>query len=448
VKRRSARAPARDAGGAPAGAEARVSTRRHPRLGALDALRHREFALFFAAALVSNTGGWLQSIAAPFLLYEVTRSNTWLGLAGFASLAPGILLAPLAGILADRHPRRRILLLTQCLHAGVAAALCGLAAAGAADAPRILGLLLLGGIANGIQMTSWQSYVPLLVPRESLADAVRLNSAQFTISRALGPALGGVVLASAGAAAAFGLNACSFALVLVVLALGRPRPTPPSGDAPALEQVREGVRAVLRSPALRIAVLTAFAVALLGQSVMSLAAGLAAEVFGVGAIGLGAMTSMFGTGAMLGALVLALFPDTVPRSGMTQAGLVCYAGGLGLVAATRQLGFGLAGFLLMGVSHVLVTISLNTSVQVQVADELRGRVMSLYLMGIFAGVPLGALGLGSLGDALGLQHAVRAAAAGLALFALLGLWRRAFGPLDGPPPSELDSPAPGLAPAR
>jgi MFS family permease len=425
--------------------EARVSTRRHPRLGALDALRHRQFALFFGAALVSNTGGWLQSIAAPFLLYEVTRSNTWLGLAGFASLSPGILLAPVAGILADRYPRRRILLATQCLHASVALGLCLLAVSGAANAPRILALLLVGGVANGVQMTSWQSYVPLLVPRESLADAVRLNSSQFTISRALGPALGGVVLASAGAAVAFGLNAASFAVVIAVLALGRPRVTTWSSDAPALEQLREGLRAVARNAALRTAVLTAFAVALLGQSVMSLAAGLAAEVFGVREIGLGAMTSMFGTGAMLGALAIAFFPEAGRRSGMTQAGLFAYAAGLGLVAATRQLGFGLAGFLLMGVSHVLVTISLNTSVQVQVADELRGRVMSLYLMGIFAGIPLGALVLGSLGDALGLQTAVWVAASGIGLFALIGWRLQAFLPLDehldehvppeaGPPP--------------
>jgi len=426
--------------------EARVSTRRHPRLGALDALRHREFAVFFGAALVSNTGGWFQSLAAPFLVYEITRSNTWLGIAGFTGLFPGLLLGPLAGILADRYPRRRILLVTQSVHASVALGLCSLAASGAATAPRIVALLLLGGIANAVQMASWQSYVPLLVPRESLADAVRLNSSQFTISRALGPALGGVVLASAGAAVAFGVNALSFGLVIAALALGRPRAAPVTGDASPLEQLRAGVGAVLGSGALRIAVLTAFAVSLLGQSVMQLAAGIAAEVYGVGEIGLGAMTSMFGTGAMLGALAIAFFPDAGTRSGMTQVGLLGYSGGLGLVAATRQLGFGLVGFLLMGISHVLVTISLNTSVQMQVSEELRGRVMALYLMGIFAGVPLGALGLGSLGDAFGLQAAVAAAASGIGLFALAGLLLRAFQPLDAQPASEAPTGAGAPAP--
>lgn len=379
--------------------------------GALAALRHRPFAVIWSAALVSSIGSWMQTLAAPYELFELTHSNTWLGIASVASMLPALLFTPLAGVLADRLPRRRIILVTQLLQLGVAIAFFALARAHALTPLRMVVLLALGGASSGLQLTSWQSFVPQLLPQRLLADGVRLNSLQFTLSRALGPALAGAVLAAFGASTAFLLNSISFLVVFFAVAGSQPRAQPVAAKRGVATQLREGLRYTRRNPTLWIAVLTAFAVAFLGHSVSQIAAGLAKQVFSAGPRGLGAMMAMVGCGGLTGSLWIALFPDRFERSRLAQNGLFAYALGIAGIAVAPGLPFALPAFFVMGVSHVAVMMSVTTALQTRVSEELRGRVISIYLAALFAGLPLGALCLGRLGDRFGLRVALGCSAA-------------------------------------
>ncbi len=391
--------------------------------GALAALRHRPFALVWSAALVSSIGTWMQALAAPYQLFELTHSNTWLGIASGASMLPALALMPLAGVLADRLSRRRIILATQLVQVAVALALFALARAAWLSPGLLVGLLAVAGAASGLQLASWQSFVPLLLPPQLLADGVRLNTLQFTASRALGPALAGGVLAAFGVATAFLLNAVSFVLVFLAVAASRPREAQVRVWSGVARDVAEGFRYTRGNPTLWIAVLTAFAVAFFGHSVGQVAAGLAKQVFAVGPSGLGAMTASIGAGAMSGSVLIALFPDRHRRSSLAQTGLFSYALGIAGVALAPVLFAALPAFFLMGLSHVAVMMSVNTALQTRVPEPLRGRVISIHLAALFAGLPAGALSLGRLGDAFGLRAALGVSAALLFGYACVAWWR-------------------------
>lgn len=154
----------------------------------LRAFRHREFRIFWSAALVSNAGSWLSNLAIPYVLYDLTHSALWVGFAALAQFLPGVLMAPYGEALADRHDRRRVLLMAQTGLAASAVALWSLWAAGIHDRYPILALVAVAGTFQGLTLPAWQSFVHDLVPRQDLASAVALNSLQLNAARAVGPA--------------------------------------------------------------------------------------------------------------------------------------------------------------------------------------------------------------------------------------------------------------------
>ena len=378
-----------------------VPTRRDA--SALGALRHRDFAFFWTAALLSNAANWMQQFTVPFLMYDMTGSNTWVGAAAFTSLIPAVGLTPLAGLLADRFSRQKVMIVTLFVHTVASSAFAALWMAGELTPWRIVGLNLLIGVSVGIQASSWLALVPLLVPDSSLLSAIRLNSAQFTASRAIGPLTGAGLLALVGAGAVFMANAATYALLMVVIATVRPRKIAP----PARQRVRAflaaGVAYVRRRSALRQAVITGFVVAYFGGALLHLAAGLASEDYGVGETGLAGLITAAGVGSIIGSALIIGYGDRVDRSLLARSGLGLYASASLLAIATTSYPVGLAGYFLSGVAHVCIAISINSAIQSQVAEEMRGRTMSLYIMGIFGGWPTGALVGGWLGDHLGLR---------------------------------------------
>jgi hypothetical protein len=206
-------------GGAPAAGAVPAQGLRH----AVRAFRHRDFAIFWTGALASNTGSWVQNLAVPYVLYQLTESAFWVGLATFTQFIPAMVLGPLAGSIADRYDRRKVLFVTQSLLALAAIALWGAWVGGVRDAWAILALVALSGVFAGINIPSWQSFVNDLVPRDDLLSAVTLNSLQFNAARAIGPGIAGILLATLGPGWAFFLNATSFVFVLGALALVRTR---------------------------------------------------------------------------------------------------------------------------------------------------------------------------------------------------------------------------------
>ena len=373
------------------------------RASALGALRHRDFAVFWSAALISNAANWMQQFTVPFLVFDMTGSNTWVGAAAFTMLIPAVGLAPVAGMLADRFARQKVMIITLFVHTLACAAFAALWMAGQLTPWRIIGLNLVIGIAVGIQASSWLALVPLLVPSSSLLSAIRLNSAQFTASRAIGPLTGAALLALLGAGSVFVANAATYALLMVVIATMRPRKLAPAVSQPLRVFLAAGVAYVRRRSSLLQAVLTGFVMAYLGGALLHLAAGLASEDYHVDEIGLAGLITAAGVGSVVGSALIIGYGDRVDRSLLARWGLALYAAASLLAVATTSYPVGLAGYFLSGVAHVCVAISMNSAIQSQVAEEMRGRTMSLYVMGIFGGWPTGALVGGWLGDEVGLR---------------------------------------------
>ena len=373
------------------------------RSGALSALQHRDFAFFWWAALISNAANWMQQFTVPFIMYDMTESNTWVGAAAFTSLFPAVGLAPVAGVLADRFPRRRVMVVTMTVLTLTCATFAALWTSGQLTPWRILALNLLIGIAVGIQASSWLALVPLLVPASSLLSAIRLNSAQFTASRAIGPLAGAGLLKFVGAGSVFAANAATYALLVVVLLAVRPRDVAVPGRQRLGSFLVAGLAYVRRRSSLVQAITTGLVMAYFGGALLHLAAGLAAEDYEVGETGLAGLITAAGVGSVIGSALIIAHGDRFDRSLVARWGLGLYAAGSLLAMATTSYPVGLAGYFLSGVAHVCVAISMNSAIQSQVAEDMRGRALSLYTMGIFAGWPLGALVGGWIGDRVGLR---------------------------------------------
>ena len=378
------------------------------RAGAKGVFGYRDFALFWTAALISNSANWLQNVVVPFLMLELTDSNGWVGLASFASLFPAFLLTPIAGVLSDRLPRRLILIATQTVQGLVAVSYFVLYQSDHLDRTWILALQFVSGISAGFQVSAWQAFVPLLVPREHLLTAVRLNSVQFTVARALGPLAAIALLGVFGTGLAFAVNAATFALVALAVALARPRQVMGVTSSESIRTVfRDGLRYVRQHASLRQAAATGFIISFLGQPLaFALAPGLAAGVYDNGDTGQRLLLLALGSGALLMSIWIVGRSGRYPRSLVTMGGLTAYAAGVVLVGLTPWFAVGMLGFFINGMAHLTVAVSANTTIQLQVDDRIRGRVVSIYILGVLGGLPTGALVGGVLADVIGLRPVI------------------------------------------
>jgi MFS family permease len=409
----------------------------------VEAFRHRNFALFWTGALLSNTGGWIQNVTVPYVLFQMTGSATWVGLAAFAQLFPTVILGPLSGSIADRFSRRRTLMVTQSFAAAMAFVLWGLWESGAASPGLILAVVMLFGLSGGLSIPSWQAFVTELVPRESLLNAITLNSAQFNAARALGPTIGGAVLATLGPSWAFLINGFSYVAVLGALALVRVAPLvrrPVEGRV--LSQFVEGVRFTRRHSGLALVIALVAAVGLLGSPVFQLTAVFASEVFDVGPGWYGVLSGALGVGAVLSAPLIGGWGNSLPRSRLAGLALVIYAAAITCFGLSPGVWAGMAALLVAGGGYLAVVSTLQTTLQLLVTEEMRGRVLALYFMAFTASYPIGSLIQGAIADRVGAPATVTCA--GLLLLGLAALIRLRPGLL-----ATLDEPGPALfAPAE
>ncbi|HEX7094459.1 MAG TPA: MFS transporter [Acidimicrobiales bacterium] len=410
-------------------------------------LANRPFLIYLVTAIISSAGSFMQSISVPFVLRDITDSNTWIGIGTMAWMVPSLVVGPVSGIVSDRFDRRLVLIWSNVVQLVGAA---GLFVIGLTDALRpwpIVGLVTIGGLGAGFQYTAAQSIAAVILPPEHLLHGVRLNAMGFTVARAVGPAVAGLVLGFWGPTAAFGINAATYLVFIAALCVIRTRVVPlASGDTDWWRRFVEGARYVSRRPALRLVVITAFIGAFFGQSMMQLAAGLAKDGFHVGGAALGALVAVYGTGSTVASVALVRGGDRLPRSRMATIGLSLFGIGLTLAIGTPWYPVGLVGFLVAGTAHGFTNISLNTSVQAQVHEEFRGRALSLFLMALLAGMPFGALAGGALGDVIGLRITLGIFAVTVTAYLTFVVTRRdRLAILDGDEPIELDE-APALAP--
>ena len=388
---------------------------------AVRAFRNRDFAIFWTGALASNTGSWVQNLAVPYVLYQLTESAFWVGLATFTQFIPVMLLGPLAGSIADRYDRRKVLFVTQSLMALAAFALWGAWVGGVRSPVAILALVTVSGLFAGINIPSWQSFVNDLVPREDLLSAVTLNSLQFNAARAVGPGIAGILLATLGPGWAFFLNAISFAFVLLALALIRNRQAARTTELSGgfLRQFRRALRYTRGQPGILVGIVVAVLVAALGNPVFQFTVVFAAEVFTVGPIGLSLLNVALGVGAVLAAPLVSGWDNLFSRAALTRWSLLVYGGAVVVFALAPGYVVGLLALIVVGGGFLVLISSTNTSVQVIVADHMRGRVMALRIMAFTGAYPIGALLQGVVSDRIGPRPTV--AGAGVLLL-VAGLW--------------------------
>jgi MFS family permease len=363
---------------------------------------------------VSNAGTFMQSIGVPFVMYELTKRNAWVGASVFAGMVPSLLMSPLAGTLSDRVSRRRLLFASNVVQLLSAICLWILAITDEISPWRIVGLLSLAGIALGFQNAVAHALVPLLVSERQLIPALRLNAVNYNIARVLGPLVASVVLTTWGYKATFAINALSFVPLLVVLTWIRPRAVPRRPVTAAWYREFADAWAYVRGrTTMRHLMVFSIAVSALGGSIWQLGAGVVAEVYRTDEHRLGTLIAVFGLGAVAAGLGIIVIGDRLRRSHATLAAIALYGTG-GLVAiATHRVAVGIVGFALMGIAHSVAAVSSTMSLQLQVDEDYRGRVLSLFIMFSFLGVPIGSIVGGRLGDAIGLQPTLAAFALGL-----------------------------------
>ncbi len=294
-------------------------------LASLRPLRSRNFALIWSAALVSNVGSWMQTVALGILVFARTGQPGWAGLVAAAAFVPIGLLAPLGGVLADRLDRRKWLIVTTFAEMLFAAVLTVLAAVGHDPPFALVVLAFLGGASSAIGFPSYQAMVPDLVPEEDLLGAVSLSSAQFNLGRVVGPALAGLALLSHDYAVVFGINTASFAAVVVALLLVRLPPPVETQGAPGLVQrIVIGVRTAMSEPGCRSAIGLIALVALLASPFIALVPAMA------GALERGGMSTQEatavlvtaqGVGAVCGAVALPTLAERAGRLTMLRTAL-------------------------------------------------------------------------------------------------------------------------------
>jgi MFS family permease len=379
------------------------------------ALRHPNYRLWFAGQSVSLIGTWMQMVAQQWVVYEMTGSKFLLGAVAFANSAPTFLLMLPAGVLADRFPRRSILLCTQTAAMILAFLLAALLAAGRLEVWHVFVMAALLGVVNSVDAPARQSFtIEMIDDRRDLLNAIALNSTMFNLARVIGPAVAGIVLAAWGAGWCFGINGATFLAVLAgLLAMRVPPFTPGRAEAP-FRQVREGLAYTVRHPVILPVILITGISALLPFSYSALLPAFAVEVLGQGETALGLLTAAVGIGAVLGSLFMASIAEAQGRTGPMFLGTILFPLALLGFAFSASYALSLALLVVAGFGLVVQNTSINSMVQIFVRDELRGRVMSIYLLSFFGALPFGALQAGIVAQLLG-------PSAGMAISAGLGL---------------------------
>lgn len=369
----------------------------------LRALRSRDFRIYFGGQLISMAGTWMQQVAMGWLAYKLSGSALVLGLLGFASQAPILLFGLLGGVWVDRMDRRRLMLWTQVLSLFQALALAVLTWQGWITAPVLLALAFLLGCINAVDLPARQSLlVHLVEDRALLPNAIALNSMLVNVSRFLGPALAGFVIAWVGEAVCFLLNGLSYLAVLLALLALHARP---GGDASKhpWQSLKEGLRYTLGHADIRMFLLLVAAVSFLLTPYVVLMPMVAKAEFGGDARTLGLLVGSAGAGSFLAALFLSTRP-TVEGLGR-RVSLIAPIGGAALALFGLNTVHALAYPILMvvGFAVVLGAAGTNTLLQHWVRDDMRGRVMSAFTLSFLGIAPLGSLAMGSLAEHLGIR---------------------------------------------
>lgn len=374
----------------------------------LRALRNRDYAFFWAGLIVSATGLWMQSVALGWLVFDLTKSQLYLGIVSAAATLPVLFLTLPAGVLADRISKRVIVLTTQTTAAVLALLLAALAYSGAIQPWHIIVFAAVNGCVNALDVPARQSMVMELVGKEDLLNAVALNSSAFNLARVAGPAIAGVIIAASGAAFCFLLNGISYVAVIAALLVVRStRFRTASESKPVQTEIVEGLRyarsnSLISGILLMTGIMSVFALQYASQM-----PALAEGVLKVGPKGLGMLVSGAGLGALAAALSVAAIGHLFRQQSMMLVGSLLAPIGILLLSMTRSYHLSVACMVVIGFGMMLFLAVSNSVVQIASPDNMRGRIISLRTLVFMGLAPFGALQVGVMAEYLGVQPALR-----------------------------------------
>ncbi len=368
------------------------------------ALRHRNFQLYFGGQLISIAGTWMQIIAQGWLVYQISHSELTLGIVGFASAIPALIVSPWGGVIVDRVPKRRLLVITQTCSMLLALILAALTFTGLVRVWHVVVLAAMLGLVNAIDGPGRQAFVVEMVGREDLTNAIALNSMVFNSGRVIGPALGGALLATVGSAWCFLINGLSFLAVIGgLVAMRMPPPPAQRATASPWQELTGGLRYVFKHTEQFALLLLALIFAVFGMSYSTLLPAFVDQVLHAGASGFGLVNAFTGFGAVAGAFVIARYGGQGQRGRWLTIAAFSFPILLSAFAFTANFPLSLALAFGLGVSFMLQFTLINTLLQLSVADEMRGRVLSLYMLTFFGFAPFGNLAIGNLAHNWGLS---------------------------------------------
>ena len=377
------------------------------RSGMFRALSHRDYRVFWVGAFLSNVGTWMQAVAQGWLVLYLTNSAFWLGLDAFMATAPGFLFTLVGGVFADLIDRRRLLLYTQVVAGITALALAALVATQVVDRWMVLGFSFVTGCCMALASPSYLAMTYDLVGREDLANAVALNSTQFQLSRVVGPALAGVAFRLFGLAGCFFANGISFIFVVLALWMVRPSRRAPAHsvkDRRALwRDLVEGFRYVRNRPRVSALLLLSAVNSLFGAPYFTMVPIYARDIFRLGETGLAVMMGTAGLGAFLGALLVAYLGDFRRKGWLVLGGAIVFGLCIMGFALSSRLPLSLLSLFALGFALVVSVATTNTLLQKLVTDEMRGRVMSMFILSFVGTMPIGNILAGTASTQFGPQ---------------------------------------------
>ncbi len=356
------------------------------------ALRHPNFRLWFIGQVVSLVGTWMQATAQGYLIYELTQSAAYLGIVSFANGLPTLLFTLFGGVIADRLPKRRLIIITQGSMMVLALVLGFLTFTHLVQPWHVVILAFLLGIANAFDAPARQAFIVEMVDREDLTNAIALNSTIFNLGTVIGPAIGGLVYAWLGAGWCFTINGISFIAVILALAfMSIAAKNLPAPTGSSLVRLKEGLRFVFAEPRIRLILIYTGVLSIFAFSLMTLMPAWAVKILGGDVRTNGLLLSARGAGSLVGALMIAYLGSSHVRNKVWLSGWYIMPFALVAFALVRWVPGSLALLAILGWSMMSVLNNSNAMIQSYVPDELRGRVMSVYAMVFMGGVPLGSL---------------------------------------------------------
>ena len=388
--------------------------------GTLSAFGHRDFRLLWSGAFLSNVGTWVHTTALLWYVKDLTNSNAWVGAVNLASFMPILLFVLYAGSLADRVDRRKLIIVTQIVMMLAALGLAIATSLGQHSLALIMALTIGMGVAFVFNFPAWRAMVPALVPQKDLLNGIALDAAQFNMARFVGPAIGAIIIHFWSVAGAFYINAASFLAVIAALLMIRARPVVTTVHATSTRaHVREGF-SYLRVNSWAVKLLVVLMVeAVFGISTIVLLPSVSRDVLYGGSLLYGFLVGAIGLGAVLGAPLVTWLNKRFKERDLIKVSLSAFSVVLMVMAISKSEPLSLLMAFFIGVTFLMASASINTVLQSRVERNMRGRIMSFYIL-VFQGTsPLGGLLLGYISDKTSTPIAIGIGAAVCMLLAVI-----------------------------